>query len=171
MSGIHWAFNDVRWDHEGWYIPELYKVFKNTFRDIGYAIDEHRYSHAFTPEGKEQGVAGIWILHKEVDKKYSMIKVQLNFKFNWSLVPKPGSDPENPQLLPKGTARISAHGFVQTDFASKWLKSPLLRPFWDLKDRYFYKKRTNVFIDLARSDIETGFEKIQDYLNFLPKVE
>ncbi len=164
------AFRDVSWEYNGWHVPEIYKALWNIITDKGYYIDEFKYGHAYTPEGNAQGVIGIWYATKEIDKKYTLIMLQVNFKLVWRNMPIPGAQGENPPTAPFGSARVWFHGFIHLDYLNKWAKSPFLRPLHVLRTRWFYRNREDVIKKQFRLEVEDIIKDLQEFVNFLPKI-
>ncbi len=169
MVKRYWAFRDLRFEQEGYFPNELYKALWNALTDRGYAVFEWRYAQAFLSSGANAAV-GIWVCTKEIEKKYTLSVLDVHWKFIWSMVPKPGATGENPPQIPKGKSIIWMNGAVHTDYVNKWTDSLLLRPFFPIRENYFYRKRRLVHLDAVRQDGEAVLKNLQEYLNFLPTI-
>ena len=169
MVNRYWAFRDLRLEHEGYFPNELYKALWNFLTDRGYSVFEWRYAQGFLSSGTKAAV-GIWICDKEIEKKYSMGFLDVHWKFIWSMVPKPGATGENPPMIPKGKAIIYINGAVHTDYVNKWKKSIILRPLLPIREKYFYRRRKEVLINMVRQDAEQVLKDVQEYLSFLPTI-
>jgi len=166
-----WAFRDMNFKFEGYHIPDIYKALWNFISDRGYSITEHRYGHGWFGEGAEtQACVGIWMATKETEKKYVINGLHIKFKFVWSNAPKPGTSGENAPMVPKGRAEITMHGFIVMDYLNFWGGSFILRPLFNLRNKYFYRRRRDALETLSRQDAEGIIDDIQEFVSFLPTI-
>lgn len=169
MAVRYWAFRDMKFEHSGYYPPDLYKALWNFVSDRNLGITEWRYAHGWN--GDTQGAVGVWVATAEIEPKYVLEALDIHWKLSWSLAPKPGDKSETPQNVPKGNFSVYMNGAVVTDYLNSWAGSPLLKPFFPIRDAYFYRKRKDVHIVRVRQDAEKIIKDIQEYLSFLPKVK
>ena len=170
MPKREWAFRDLNFNFEGYYILDLYKALWNFISDRGYAITEHRYAHGWSGEGGGQAALGIWMCSKETEKKYTIHGFHVKWKLIWSPAPKPGEPGEDTPQVPKGRAEITMHGFIVMDYLNLWGGSFILRPLEYLRYNYFYRRRRDVLLDQSRQEAEEILKDIQEFVSFLPTV-
>jgi hypothetical protein len=170
MPSRWWAFRDLGFKHEGFYPPDLYSALWNFISDKGYAVSEWKYAHGWY-EGGNQGAVGVWLGTAEIEKKYTLGGIYARWRFIWNMVPKPGSKEEKPPLVPKGNVEVWMNGFVVTDYLNTWSSRGLLRPFFDLRDRYFYRNRRKVLLDRVKQDGEAVLKDMQEFVSFLPSIK
>ncbi len=171
MSKRYWAFRDMHFNFEGFYIPDIYKALWNFVSDRGHGINEWKYAHNLSADAKGQGCVGVWLATNEIERKYALGGHIIRWKFVWSPTPKPGSSGENPPMVPKGRADVWIHGFIVTDYLNAWGNSLLLRPLFALRDRYFYRKKRLILLDKMRQEAEEIFKDLQEFVSFLPTIK
>ncbi|MBR9689283.1 MAG: hypothetical protein GOV01_00060 [Candidatus Altiarchaeota archaeon] len=171
MAVRYWAFRDMKFEHEGFYPPDMYKALWNFFSDRGYGISEWRYAHGWYGDGSKQAAVGVWIGSTEIEGKYVISALDIHWKLTWSLAPKPGDKGETPQMVPKGSFSFFMNGAIVVDYLNVWASSPLLRPFFPIRDAYFYRRRREVHLTRVRQDAEQIVKDIKEYLSFLPTVK
>ncbi len=169
MGVRYWAFRDLNFEHEGYYPPDIYRALWNFVSDLNYGILEWRYAHGYY-EGGANAAVGVWIATKEIEKKYALGGLELRWRLVWSPAPRPGSKGENPPMVSKGSVGLSMSGFVITDYLNNWTGSILLRPFFAIRDSYFYRRRRQVHIMSIRQDAEKILKDLQEFVGFLPTV-
>ncbi len=172
MPKRHWAFQDLTFSYEGYYIPDIYRQMWNIISDKGYYIHEYKYGHASFNQDKIKGAIAVWIATKEVEKKYMLAGLWVHLKFVWSLAPHPNFlGQENPPLVPKGKFMMRMHGFVNSDYLARWGASPILRALLPLRERYFYRRKIEAHKAQVRKDAEDIIKELQEFLSFLPRIK
>ncbi len=168
MPKRYWAFNDMKFNYEGYNVPEIYKAAWQAIVDRAYFVSEKKYIHVKV--GNVFAAVAWWTGTYEAENKYSLVGMDVYLKIVWRLVPRPGTNGENAPQVPYGSVNMTINGFVVTDYLAIWGKSPVLSPFFDLRDRVFYKRKTDVLKKKVRQDAEGVINDLNDFISFLPQI-
>lgn len=167
MGVRHWAFRDMEFNFEGYYTPDIYQALRNFVSDKSYAIGEHKYAHGWSSEGG-QAALGIWVCSKEVEKKYALNVLQIDWKLTWGSAPKPGAGEGAPEV-PKGAANIIMHGYTVTDYLAQW-GNWFLQPLFLIRDKFFYRRKRDLLGDMLKQDAEEIIKDLREFVSFLPTI-
>lgn len=171
----YFVMQDQSIKHKGWFVDTLFKQTHAILADYGYAANE--YASWIIPIRDEatgavtaNAVGVKWRCVRDLEYKYAEGVFDVKVAGPLSKKPKPGTDPKAGITAMHGDIGIRFNGTIRTDTKFIWQKSPLLKYFLPMREKYFYMDRIEKFRQIMRQDYENINAAIKKYMNYLPAV-
>lgn len=158
------AVSSNRFKHDGLYsLSSYYNLLYDTWRSLGYDVEEIKYFNKLNPEGKTSELEIVWECTRKIDG-YTRIYIRcktLIVGMNKQQVQIDGK----PVTRDSGVVELELKSTVQTDYDNKWVSNVLLESFRKYYDMFFYKPTLDVIKGKASSDHYSVENEMKAFFN------